>query len=785
VSLQWSAAAVVLGVAAALNVAAAVWVWRRRGAVGRVSLVLLLASAAVWCLAYALELVMTGRAVQELWGSVEYVGTTLLPVAWLAFVLEYTGRRDQLSPRLLAVLAIEPIAVWTLLAVPSTHHLIRSFPPGPITDPPTVTLGTAYWVHFAYTNALVGIGTVILVSRLLRVSSFYRRQSLSLLAAVVLPLLANLASSLGLPLARDYDPTPVAVTMGALLLVWGAFRYRLLDLVPVARSLMFDRLGDPVLVLDAYGRVVDGNPAAEEVLGARAGIGRPVRDLLQDQDVELLDATPAGPEIRLTRGAEVAEFEVITSVLRDDRGRDVGQLVHLRDISARKQAERRLRWLADYDQLTRLPNRRLLTDRLEQAIARARRSRGRCALLLVDLDRFKLINDSFGHQVGDQVLARVGHRLRAGRRTEDTAARLGGDEFAVLLPEIAERGDAMLVAHRVLDVLAEPIHLGGRELVVTASVGVAVWPDDGGDAHELFSRADTAMYRAKEHGRHRAESAEAAPDASTAERLQLGVELRHALRRDELRVLFQPMVDLHDSSVVGMEALLRWEHPRLGLLQPASFLHVAEEAGLSAEIDRWVLREACRHGSVWAQSGHEVSVAVNVSANRFGDAPLTLVADVAAALEESLLPPKMLMLEINERTIIDDPEPVARELGDLRELGVGVALDDFGAGHTSLTHLRQLPIDMLKIDYGLVRGVSSEDSDDGRILSAVTTLAHILGMTVTAEGVERPDQVVALQRAGCNCAQGFLFSPPIDPASATTMICDTGIGRVVGSGGGA
>jgi EAL domain-containing protein (putative c-di-GMP-specific phosphodiesterase class I) len=278
------------------------------------------------------------------------------------------------------------------------------------------------------------------------------------------------------------------------------------------------------------------------------------------------------------------------------------------------------------------------------------------------------------------------------------------------------------------------------------------------------------MYRAKDHGRNRAERTEAELSPTAADRLQLGVDLRHALRRDELRVLFQPMVALHDHAVTGMEALLRWQHPRLGLLPPAAFLHVAEEAGLSAAIDRWVLGQACRHGSRWAAAGHDVAVAVNVSPARFSDAPLTLTTDVAQALGTTMLPPKMLVLEINERTIIDDPEPVARELSDLRDLGVGVALDDFGAGHTSLTHLRQLPIDMLKIDHGLVRGITSEDSDDGRILSAVTTLAHILGMTVTAEGVERTDQVAVLQRTGCNAAQGFLFSPPMDPAAADTLL---------------
>lgn len=768
VIMRWSPMIGLLLATAVIDAAAAVWVWRRRGAEGRISLSLLLMAAAIWCASYALELGTTGRTSREVWGDCQYIGTTLLPPAWLAFVLEYTGRRKQLSRKLLAALAVEPLAVFILLIIPATHDLMRSFPPGPVPLIPEVRLGPAYWVHFAYTNALVAVAAVLLVGRLLRVSSLYRRQSLTLAAAVAIPLFANVASSFGLHLARRYDPTPIAVSLSGLVLVWGVFRYRLLDLLPVARTVAFDRFDDPVLVVDAYCRVVDRNKAAAHVFGGGAAVGASVRGLLQEQ-VALLDATSAGAEIRLGHGPQAREYELIVSPLGDDHGRQAGQLVHLRDITARKRAEQRLRWLADYDQLTMLPNRRLLTDRLDQAIVRARRARGRCALLVIDMDRFKLINDSLGHQAGDEVLAQVGDRLRAGGRDEDTAARLGGDEFALLLPEVATTDDASLVATRVLTSLAEPMQCGARQLIVTASVGVAVWPDDGSDTQQLFSRADAAMYRAKAHGRNRAELGAIDVTEAATERLDLGVELRHALRREELRLLYQPLVNLRDGSILGMEALLRWQHPRLGLLAPAGFLAVAEEAGLSTEIDRWVLAQACRQACRWARAGQLVPVTVNVSPDRFRDAPPTLRSDVEAVLAQTALPPQLLILEINERTIIDDPDLVAGELLDLRKLGIGLALDDFGTGHTSLTHLRRLPIGMLKVDRDLVRGVV-DDPDDMRILSAVTTLAHILGMIVVAEGVERPAQGALLQQAGCDAAQGFLFSVPLEPEAADSLL---------------
>lgn len=760
--------AVVLLAAAVVDLVAAGWVWRRSRAVARTALAVLLAAAAVWCAAYSLELVTVGRIGRQRWGDLKYLGTTVLPAAWLMFVLEYTGRRPQRLRAVLDLLAVEPLALFAVLVVPATHDLVRSYPPGPVPPVPVVELGPVYWVHFAYTTLLAAAATVILVGRLLRVSRTYLRQSLVLAVAVLVTMVGNLASSFGLPFARRYDPTPLAASLGGLVLVWGAFRYRLLDLLPVARTLVFDRLGDPLLVVDPYGRVVDRNPAAACRFGAGAAIGAPVQGLLQDR-VALLDATPAGAEVQVGEGSHARDYELVASTLTDRTGRATGQLVHLRDITARKQAERRLRHLAEYDQLTQLPNRQLLADRLAQAVARVRRSGGRCALLLLDLDRFKLINDSLGHETGDRVLALAARRIRAGRRDEDTAARLGGDEFAVLLPEIESAQDAVLVAHRILAGLALPMRLNEREIIVTASVGVAVWPDDAPDPQHLFTCADAALYRAKAHGRNRAEAGAARGHDRAEARLTLGVDLWHALRRGELRLSFQPLVHLSDGALVGMEALLRWQHPRLGLLTPEQFLPVAEETGLTTEIDRWVLAHACAHAGRWTRGGRTVPVSVNVSAQRMRDAPLTLTADVRAVLGRAALPPELLILEISERTVIDDPEPLAGELHDLRRLGVGLALDDFGAGHTSLTHLRRLPLGMLKIDRGLLSGIG-ENTDDLGILSAVITLAGILGLTVVAEGVERRDQVVALEQLGCTIGQGYLLCPPLDADAAIALV---------------
>jgi diguanylate cyclase (GGDEF)-like protein len=767
VTFRFSLVAGVLGLAALLDAAGAVWVWRRRLAVGRVSLALLLLAAAAWSGAYAMELITVGRVSREFWGSLEYVGTTLLAPAWLMFVLEYVDRREWLTVRLALLLAIEPLLVFAALLNPETHDLFRHFGPGPVAPIPVVEVGGLYWVHFAYVNAVILIGTGLLVVRLLRVSSLYRRQSLILLAAVIFPMLGNLASSLQLPLADLYDPTPIAVSLGLLLLVWGAFRYRLLDLIPVARGAAFDWILDPILVVDAYGRVVDRNPAAISVLGSGAYVGTRLQDLLQEHTARL-DATAAGAELKLDGPTGPLEFEMVMTSLDDHRGRPAGQLVQLRDITARKQAERRLRWLADFDQLTHLPNRRYLVEKLDRAIVRARREGGRVALVILDLDRFKVINDSLGHPIGDQVLACVGQRLQLGRPAGETAARLSGDEFALVLPGLGAKG-AALVSRGVLASLAEPMRLGEHEVIVTGSAGVAVWPDDGADGEQLFSRADAAMYRAKARGRNRTEYSDPIMDAGAARRRELGVDLWHALRRDELCLEYQPLVDLQTRRVTGVEALVRWRHPEHGMLPPSAFLPIAEEAGLMLDIDRWVLLQACRQAQEWALSGRGVPVNVNVSAEMIRPGRGSLGTEVVDALEQTGLPPDLLIVEINEQTIIEDAENAAAELQRVRRLGVRLALDDFGAGHTSLTHLRRLPIGILKMDKSLIANIATS-AEDRRILTAVTALAQILDLTVVAEGIEYPTQSDLVRAAGCQVGQGYLFSAPVEADEVRALL---------------
>ncbi|HEY6798225.1 MAG TPA: bifunctional diguanylate cyclase/phosphodiesterase, partial [Kineosporiaceae bacterium] len=521
-------------------------------------------------------------------------------------------------------------------------------------------------------------------------------------------------------------------------------------------------------------------------------IGSTLQDLLQ-RHAAVLDATATGAEVRIGDGPTAREYELVTSAVTDHRGGQAGHLVHLRDITERKQAERHLRFLADSDPLTGLPNRRVLGDRLGQAISRCQRSRGPCALLLFDLDGFKAINDTFGHQTGDLVLEQVALRLRTGRRDGDTVARLSGDEFAILLPEVADARDAALVARRALALIAEPMHLDGRQLHVTASAGVAVWPDDGWDARQLFDRVDAAMYRAKQQGRNQARTSQdgrrdsiagrrgagsepvttavSAPP-SVAERWQLGRQLGEALRRGELRVSYQPLVSLRDNEVTGMAAELTWQHPRHGELPPPAFLPLAEDLHLTDDIGRWVLAEACRQAHRWASHGRRIPLWVPLSPRRLrGTGPGVRGAlhdDVQRVLHATELPAGLLVLQVREQDVVDDPDTVPA-LHALRDLGVGLALDRFGADHTSLTELRRLPVDTLRLDRELLEAART-DGGGLRVLSAVTTLAHLLGRAVVADGVDRPEALDLLHQVGCDAAQGTMLCPPLDAATAERLV---------------
>jgi diguanylate cyclase (GGDEF)-like protein/PAS domain S-box-containing protein len=746
-------AAVLVGSGAA-DIAAAVIVWRRRESAGRNSLCAVLLAAAAWSLAYALELASSRVAGRELWGGLEYVGTTLLPPAWLVFALQYTGRWGRSRWRFLCAVAVEPVIVLSLLAYPATRSLIRSYPPGPQRPVPNPRLGVAYWPHFLYTNALVLAASAILLLAVMRTSRLYWRQSITLLVAICLPLLGNAMSSLQVPPFQDLDPTPIAVSLAAWVLVVGVLRYRLLDLRPVARTLVVDTMLDGVLVVDAQGHVVDLNPAAQQLLGRTAtrAVGASVDALLAERGIE--QSRDAGTsDVRLDAGDQHRDLEMVVTPLADPQGATAGRVLVFRDVSERRELERNLRRLAYTDPLTGLPNRALFYDRLNQALVMSRRRAGRLAVFFLDLDRFKIINDGLGHEIGDSVLTSVAQRLRDCLRDEDTLARLGGDEFAVLLPEIADPGDTRFVADELLAALTASIP--HHELAVAASIGIAVFPEDGSDVQHLLRSADAAMYRAKARGGGRVETFTPELGEHAARRHQLEVDLRRGLRANQLRLMFQPYHELTSGNAAGYEALVRWSHPRDGLLTPARFLPLAEDTGLIEAVDRWVLDEACRQARAWPSP---LAVSVNVSPARLrsGD----LAQHTTDILARTGLDPSRLSFELSERILFDDEPDAITSLADLAATGVGLALDDFGAGYTSLGHLRQLPLTQLKIDRSLVVALGNHD-DDSPIVAAVISFAHALGLSVTAEGIERTSQLKHLINLGCDYGQGFHFSPPL------------------------
>ncbi len=426
----------------------------------------------------------------------------------------------------------------------------------------------------------------------------------------------------------------------------------------------------------------------------------------------------------------------------------------------RKQAEEEMRRLANYDHLTGLPNRTLFMDRMEQSLARARRSRHALALLFIDVDRFKSVNDSLGHNVGDQLLYQIGQRLLECVRTSDTVARLGGDEFTVIVEDCQEPQAVTLTCERILSSLAEPILLEGTEVNLGASIGVSMYPADGSTVQALLQNADSAMYKAKERGRNNYQFFTQDMHTKAMKRLSSENALRRALRHNEMILHYQPQFDTREGGVVGVEALVRWQDPELGLVPPGEFIHLAEETGLIVPLGQWVLEEACRQVGQWYRSsrGRRLHVAVNLSVRQFTMQNLRRV--VEDALMASGLPPSALQFEITESLIMQDVKASIRILEDLKSLGVRIALDDFGTGHSSLMYIKHLPVDVIKIDRAFVQGIATSEYD-AAIARVILTLADRLKFRVIAEGVETIGQMQQLIAEGCYLMQGYLFSQPL------------------------
>lgn len=583
------------------------------------------------------------------------------------------------------------------------------------------------------------------------------------------------------PVVWGAQPLPLAILLGGALVslfafgILQAFAGRYSHAVRIAQQLdrrarhnarrlsaVIESSADAILTLDAQGVVRSANAAAQRMFGLADGhmIGRSMQDFLDDG----VPADLAGRGLRETT-ATTAEghrvpVEVSFNAMTLDGQRHYVGIV--RDVSQWREAQARIQHMAQHDALTGLPNRALLEDRLAQAVERARRDGSRLALLFVDLDRFKNINDSLGHHVGDRVLCEVAARLGGAIRASDTVARMGGDEFVVLLPAISALEDAEFVARKILLALEAPVHEAGHELRVTASVGVAPFPECGQDAPTLMRHADSAMYRAKAAGRGTFRVHDPRARGPSVRRLQLESELHHALERGELLLHFQPQFDCADDTLVGAEALLRWQQQG-GLVPPDEFVSLAEETGLIVPIGTWALQEACRQAQRWRTLyGRELRVAVNLSSRQLESEDL--VPTVALALEASALPPGSLELELTESALLRDVPAAARTLHQLRALGVSLAIDDFGVGYSSFAYLRELPVHKIKIDRSFMAAMRTPEGDP-RLVRALIAMAHSVEMEVVAEGVETEYQRALLKAHGCDVAQGYLLGRPV-PAAA-------------------
>ena len=545
-------------------------------------------------------------------------------------------------------------------------------------------------------------------------------------------------------------------------------------------------IGDAVICTDISGSITFLNAVAENMTGwpLKEAVGRPMAEVLKMVDGKNRETIPDPMEMAIKEnqivhlpsncilirrdGYEIPIEDTVAPIHNRD-GQATGAVLVFRDVSTARSMTQQLAHSAEHDVLTGLPNRKVLKDRVSQAIALAPRHGKNVAVLFLDLDGFKHVNDSLGHPTGDKLLQSVAKRLAECVRGSDTVSRQGGDEFVVLLSEVAQSEDAAISARRILQAVAEPHSIDQHHLHITTSIGVSVYPEDGTDAETLIKNADTAMYQAKENGRRSYQFFTPAMHVRAVERQFLEEGLRSALERQEFALHYQAKIDLKTGAITGAEALLRWTHPLRGPIPPVQFIPVAEDCGLIRPIGSWVLREACRQARAWVDAGLPVStIAVNVSAMQLLDEKF--LEGVFEVLKDTGLDPRSLELELTESVLMKHAGPTASILKALRKAGIQVAVDDFGTGYSSLSYLGTFPIDALKIDQSFVRQISA--AGDATIVTAVISMARSLKLRVIAEGVETQTELILLQAERCDEAQGYYFSRPVVPEEFAKLLQD-------------
>jgi diguanylate cyclase (GGDEF)-like protein len=748
----------------------------------------LLLAAGVWLGAHAIDLLVSDFGGSAWLYRLSCLGMAALAPALLLTALEAT-RSDRL-PRtlrgaLLSVPAVTIAFVLTGTEQPLLYFAWTQSEFGPLSSI-SIEPGPWFWVQAAFSCACVLAALAVLARHYASRWPRYGQEAVSVLLAIVGPGVAGLAS-LAPGTEGAVDLEALALVGGVILLAVALRPDPLESLLARAQQALLDALGDAIFLLDSQRHVIYANRAAQDLLRKAAPgepwqPGRGLVDYWPKLAAQIRDGAEGHSEATLTHGGTTWSYEIhMTAAPSTDRVRGA-RLAVLRDVTERRRAERAVRQLAYYDGLTGLANRHLFARQLTQALASARERDHALALLYLDLDHFKNVNDTLGHAAGDELLRAVSERLRMVVRASDVVgrleppqfrsglARLGGDEFAILLPAVASAEACGDVAQRILSRLSEPFEAAGHRVAGAASIGIALFQQDAQDAETLMKSADTALYHAKERGRNQFQFFRPSLNSAAQRRLEVERELQIAISEQQFRLVFQPRVDLATGLPATLEALIRWKSPMLGTVPPAHFIPIAEKTGQIVPIGSWVLGEALRNLRRWRDAGlHETRVAVNLASSQL-ETP-RFFEDVAALLKEMRLEPSQLEFEITEGTLLRQDESMLRPLRELRQIGVRIALDDFGTGYSSLSYLQQLSPDALKLDRSFVSNLDSNRTSAG-IVAAVISMTRSLGIRSVAEGVERVEELEALRELGCDEVQGYLYCVPLEADEVVAFLRD-------------
>ena len=780
--LELTSGLVLLLTAAPISVGIGWYAWRNRSLPGVPPFLIAVPLGGLWALAGAVELVAPGLDNKLIWANIQYLAICFLCVAWLAVALDYAGHRAWLTPARILALCVIPLITTVLVWTNDYHHLMRAtvwLDTSGSYDVVGRTWGAWFWVHSAYSYTLLAAAIGVLISVSLTAPSLYRRQPIALVAGSLIPIVFHIVFMVSPEIAPAWDYTPVGFTIGGIVIAWGLFRIPLFNLVPIARHALVEGMADAVLVLDEADRVVDLNASAQTLISRpkKQILGRPLADSWSawSQMAAPYAAGATQAQLRLGENGNTRHYEVKWSPLsrHESHKQTVGRIVVARDVTERVLMEESLRQQALTDGLTGLPNRALFMARLEDAIHQARRrANGLFGVMVLDLDRFKLINDSIGHLAGDVLLQSVAAKLKRCVREADTVARMGGDEFMILLHDISNARDLLPILDRIQEELRAPVYFRQQEMTAGSSVGVVIWDPSYESPEDLLRAADTAMYQAKEAGRGCHRIFDEDMHKTVLRTLQAETDLRTSLRQREFSLAYQPVVDLRTGAIHSLEALVRWHHPLRGTVFPHEFISIAENSGLIIQLGDLGLEEVCSQISRWQFPGcaaARLPVRLNLSPRQLTEPDF--VESVVASLTEWRVPSDRLTLEITESALIRDPLKSKQAMRQLRELGMRLSLDDFGTGWSSLQHLSTFPVQELKIDHSFVSRLARGNTDF-EVVRSLIALAHTLGLTVTGEGVEHSEQWRFLEELGCDYGQGYYVGQPMEPDELLEFLDD-------------